>query len=63
MHDGTINYAESYTVIMSFHKQECVEKYRTLIPRFSSPAANVYVNGQIKRVDYLIDETEGQELS
>jgi len=60
--DGTINYAESYTVMNDFHKQESWESYRTLIPSSGNPAANVYVNGQIKRVDYLIHETEGQEL-
>jgi hypothetical protein len=60
--NGTINYAESYTAINTLHKHESWESYRTLIPSSDNPAANVYVNGQIKRVDRLIGETEGQEL-
>ena len=60
--DGSINYTESYNVINKFHRSESWNAYRALIPSGDNPAANVYVNGQIKRVDRLISETEGQEL-
>jgi len=60
--DGTINYEDSYTSLNEFIKHEIWTSYREQIPSGDNPASNVYVNGQIKRVDYLIHETEGQEL-
>ena len=60
--DGTINHTETYKEINQTRKDMAWDNYRNRIPSLGNPAANVYVNGQIKRVDYLISETEGQEL-
>ena len=60
--DGTINYEDSYTFLNQLIKQETWATYRELVPSSGNPAANVFVNGQTKRVDYLISETEGRAL-
>lgn len=60
--DGTINYVESYNVVNNVIKDIEFDNYKSLCPAQHNGAADVYVGGEIKRIDYLISETEGQAL-
>ena len=60
--DGTVDYASTVEFASEIFKDNAWQEYRNSAMPGQNPAANVYVNGQIKRIDYLITETEAQAL-
>ena len=63
--DSTINYTASYNKMLSFMSEQTLFEKIVIAsetPGFSSPAAKVWVGGEMQRCDYLVGEDSAQPL-
>tara|TARA_B100000768_G_scaffold93566_1_gene87533 strand:+ start:19954 stop:20853 length:900 start_codon:yes stop_codon:yes gene_type:complete len=60
--NGDIDFAKSQDFLENAHIRSISQAVDRSTARHNNPAANLFVNKQIKRVDYLIGEEEGKAL-